>query len=339
MSTANGGLSRLNVLIVGCGNIAGGFDQGRSINDLPYTHAGAYIRDGRFKMAVCVEPDDSRRARFMEAWGIQAGFRSIDEILDSGYRFDVISICSPTTCHAHDLEIALCLKPKLIFCEKPITTSLVDTERLVMECHKANILLAVNYTRRWDPDILKLRTDILSGKWGQLRLVIGLYNKGILNNGSHMLDLLHLLVGHMEIIKVGKPILDFFPNDPSVPVWLEGANGLPVHLVCGHAEDYAIFELQMVFSQGVLTMEDGGLFWRERRAVNSETFKGYRMLDAGIRRTGGDTSAMCGAVDNIYRAVMQGDTLSSTGESALVAQRACEQIRHLPPDPQNFLHH
>lgn len=321
------GLNPLNVLIVGCGNIAGGFDRGRSIDELPYTHAGAYERDGRFKMTVSVEPDDKRRAEFMAAWGIQTGFRSIDEILDSGYRFDVVSICSPSTCHAHDLEIALRLKPRLIFCEKPVTTSLAETERLVGECGNAHIPLAVNYSRRWDPEILKLRADMLAGKWGQLRSVIGLYNKGVLNNGSHMLDLLHLLVGRMEIVKVGKPIRDFSPDDPTVPVWLEGEGGLPVHLVCGHAEDYAIFELQMVFSQGVLTIEDGGLFWRERRAESSEAFKGYRMLDAGVRRAGGDASAMCGAVDNIYQAITRGDELASTGESALVTQRVCERIK------------
>lgn len=326
-SAANGSSGSLSVLIVGCGNIAGRFDEGRSPGDLPYTHAGAYISDGRFNITACIDPDNSRRADFMEAWGVPAGFRSIDEALCPDSQFDVISICSPTTYHEHDLEIALHLNPKLIFCEKPVTTSLAETERLVAKCGNAHILLAVNYTRRWDPNILKLRTDMLAGKWGQLRSVTGLYNKGILNNGSHMLDLLHLLVGHMEIVKVGKPIFDFFSNDPTVPVWLEDAQGVPVLLNCARAGDYAVFELQLVFSLGVLTMEDGGLFWRERCVVNSKAFKGYRVLEEGIRRAGGDALAMCGAVDNIYRTIIQGAPLASTGESALAAQRVCEQIK------------
>ena len=319
----------LHVLIVGCGNIAGVFDQGRPFSDLPLTHAGAYARDGRFKLVVCIEPDDNRRAEFMAAWDVPVGFRSIEEILDSDYRFDVISICSPTNCHAHDLEIALRLKPKLIFCEKPVTTSLAETERLVEECCKNNILLAVNYSRRFDPDVTKLKTDMLAGRWGQLRSIVGCYNKGILNNGSHMLDLLNLLVGPMDIVKVGKPITDFFPNDPTVPVWLEKSNGLPVHLVCGHAEDYAIFELRLVFSHGELTMEEGGMFWRERRAKDSTTFKGYRVLDDGVRRAGEYPRSMLQAVENIYQAITQGRPLASTGESALVAQRLCEKIKHL----------
>lgn len=326
MTTATVTPYPLRVLIVGCGNIAGGFDLGRAPDYLPYTHAGAYIRDGRFTLAACVEPDDHRRREFMAAWGVPVGLRSIDELVDSAYRFDVVSICSPTACHAHDLETALRLEPRLLFCEKPVTTSLAETERFVDACRKGNIPLAVNYTRRWDPAIAKLQAAINAGLWGQLRSVIGLYNKGILNNGSHLLDLLLLLVGSMDIVSVGKPVLDYLPNDPTIPVWLEGNQGVPVHLVCAHAEDYAVFELQLIFSRGVLSMEEGGMSWRERGVTDSDTFKGYRKLEEGVHRAGEYPHAMLKAVGNIYRAVNQGEPLASTGDSALAAQRLCEQV-------------
>ena len=320
-------MALLRALIVGCGNIAGGFDQGRPPGYLPYTHAGAFVRDGRFSIAACVEPDEYRRSKFMADWGVPIGFRSSDEIIVSEGQFDVISICSPTTYHAQDLNIALSLKPKLIFCEKPVTISVVETEGFVAACGKASIPLAVNYTRRWDPDIAKLRTDMREGQWGQLRTVVGIYNKGILNNGSHMLDLLHALVGPMEIVRVGMPVHDFSPNDPTIPVWLTGNEGVPIHLASAHAGDYVVFELQLVFSHGILTMEEGGLFWRERRAMDSATFKGYRTLEGGVRRVGEYPHAMLQAVDNIYRTIKRGDPLASTGESALAAQRVCEKVR------------
>ena len=318
----------LAVLVVGCGNIAGVFDQNQSGSNFPYTHAGAYSRDERFNLTACVEPNDDHRINFMNVWGIPTGFHTITDV-NAGHRFDVISICSPSDCHAYDIEIALQLKPKLIFCEKPITTSLPETEELVDECHKHNILLAVNYSRRFDPDILKLKVDMQAGRWGQLRSVVGYYNKGILNNGSHMIDLLHLLVGEMEVVKVGKPIQDFTQNDPTVPVWLEDQQGVSVYLACGHAEDYSIFELQFVFSRGVLTMEGGGLFWRERHVVDSETFKGYRVLNEGLRRAGEYPRVMLQAIDNIYWAITKGVPLISTGGSALEAQRLCEQVKNI----------
>lgn len=166
MSAASTASTPLRVLIVGCGNIAGGFDLGRSAGYLPYTHTGAYTRDGRFDLAACVEPDDKRRSDFMAAWGVSTGFRSIEEALGSGNQFDVISICSPTDCHAHDLETALRLQPKLIFCEKPLTTSAAESKRLVAECAQLNIPLAVNYTRRWDADVSKLQADMQAGRRG-----------------------------------------------------------------------------------------------------------------------------------------------------------------------------
>ena len=43
MTNTNSELDPLRVLIVGCGNIAGGFDQGRDLTCFPYTHAGLMI--------------------------------------------------------------------------------------------------------------------------------------------------------------------------------------------------------------------------------------------------------------------------------------------------------
>lgn len=319
----------LKVLIVGCGNIAGGFDEGRPQGYLPYTHAGAYSIDSRFHITACVEPDENRRNKFMKAWKVEKGFNSIDDVMALNEKFDVISICSPTTSHANDLEVILNLKPKVIFCEKPVTPSLAETKKIIDECSKENISLAINYTRRWDPDISKLQKEIQEGKWGQLRSVIGIYNKGILNNGSHMFDLLHLLVGPIDIIKVGKPVDDYFQDDPTVPVWLEDNNGLPIYLACGHAEDYSLFELQLIFSHGVLTMEEGGMYWYERRAIKSSSFKGYQTLAEGVRRPGHYPHAMLNAIDNIYSAINNGDSLASTGETALFAQRLCEEVKQL----------
>lgn len=321
-------MSRVRALIVGCGNIAGRFDTAKEDSvESPLTHAGAYSRDGRFEIAGCVEPDDDRRQAFMKDWGIALGFRSIDEVRESAMKFDVISICTPTQCHAHDLQVSLLLKPKLIFCEKPVTNSAMQTERLVREFLESKIPLAVNYTRRWDQSVSELRDGIQQGRWGRLRSVVGYYNKGLLNNGSHMLDLLHLLLGPLSIVKIGKPVDDYSPQDLSIPVWLEAIDGLPVMLACGHAADFALFELQLVFANAIISMEEGGLFWRERSAAASSTFAGYRVLDEGVRRAGEYSRAMLGSINNIFGAISHGQALASTGETALATQCLCEQIR------------
>jgi predicted dehydrogenase len=329
MRTSNEHLNVLKVLIVGCGNIAGRFDMNRDFSDFPYTHAGAYARDNRFKILACVEPDVLKRNDFMSHWNILVGFSSINEVLGSGLEFDVISICSPTSNHAHDIEFSLGLAPKLIFCEKPITSSLIESERLVKKCKAANVILAVNQSRRWDPKLSELKVKMLSGQMGTLRSIIGIYNKGVLNNGSHMLDLLNFLIGPVKIKYVGTPIYDFSPEDPTIPAVLETESDVPIYMACAHAKDYAVFELQLIFSKGVISMEEGGMLWSERDVVASKKFKGYMNLDHRINHEGKFSQSMINALDNIYHAISHGGSLNSTGESALLSQRVCEEIKFL----------
>ncbi|MCF7970950.1 MAG: Gfo/Idh/MocA family oxidoreductase [Methylococcaceae bacterium] len=320
---------KLTVLIVGCGNIAGRFDEQRSPESLPYTHAGAYRQDGRFEVLACVDPDAQRRQAFMQYWSVDQGFAAIEDAVSAGYAYDVISLCSPSSAHFQDLQTVIRLKPKLIFCEKPVTYSVQDTEKIIAACAASNILLLVNYTRTWDPAVIRLKANIATGLWGELRAITGLYNKGILNNGSHMLDLLYFLLGSMTVLKVGRPVFDFFSDDPTVSVFLEDSHGLPIHLVAGHAEDYAVFELQLVFSKGILVMEEGGLSWRERGVEDNAIIQGYRRLTEGHFRQGEYGQAMLGAVDHIYHAINSGAKLLKSGEQALKVQRLCEQIKQV----------
>lgn len=315
-----------SVLIVGCGNIAGGFDKDRSAADTPFTHAGAYRRHRGFALQACVEPDAAKRLGFMRHWAVAQGFATLAQAAAAGVRTDIVSICSPTEHHHQDVLAALALRPRLIFCEKPVTASVAATEDLVARCAAAGVLLAVNYTRRWDPEVRRQAGLLSSGAWGALRAVTGIYTKGLLNNGSHMLDLLHLLLGDLRVCHAGLPRSDYLQSDPSIPAMLESGAGVPVMLNVGHAADFSVFELQLITERAVLAMEEGGLRWRIRAAVESQTFRGYRALGAERIEAGGLGSATLAAVGQIHDVLSHGGALASTGENALQAQRLCERI-------------
>ncbi|GIZ51295.1 Gfo/Idh/MocA family protein [Noviherbaspirillum aridicola] len=317
----------LQVLIVGCGNIAGGFDASRPADAAPLTHAGAYSRHPGFRLAACVEPDGERRQTFAGRWNVPEGHADLDALAHRAGEFGVISICSPTPCHAAQLEAALRLRPRAIFCEKPVTTTLEQTEYWVNACDEAGVLLAVNHTRRWDPEVVRLKQALRAGELGPLRSIVGHYNKGILNNGGHMVDLLMYLVGPMALLTTASLAHDFWPDDPTIAALLRTADGIPVYLNPADARDFAFFELEIVTATGILRMEDGGMQWRERKAIDSPHFRGYRALDGGARRDGGYPGAMTSAVSNLYDALRSGADLASSGRSALEAQRLCAAIR------------
>ena len=237
----------IKTLIIGCGNIAGGFDIVQS--SLPSTHAGAYRHHGKFDIVACVDPNKITLEQFATNWAVKHAFLNMEEVQASGLDFDVVSICSPTSFHYKNICEALKLKPKLIFCEKPLANTLKEALDIKKMCEQTNVKLAVNHTRRWDPKIIELRNEIAKGELGKIRSVVGYYNKGVLNNGSHMIDLLLNLFGSLNVVKNISAVNDFFKNDPTVSALLDTNFGLPVHLVAAHAADYTLFELEIISSK------------------------------------------------------------------------------------------
>lgn len=314
-----------DVLVVGCGAIAGGYDAERGSDSLPLTHAAAFTRHGGFRLAGCIDPDAERRNAFARRWGGAEAFADIKAA--AARPVDVVSICSPTSCHAEHVEAALELNPKLIFCEKPLTSELADARRLIEACDASGVLLAVNHTRRWAPDIISLRDALARKETGEIRAVSCTYNKGILNNGVHMVDLLQFLLGPVHLASTGAPLWDFWDDDPTVPALMKTEKGVSITLGIAHAADYALFEMTILTERATLTMEDGGARWRKRSVIDSKIFPGYRSLDQGIFYDGTYEEAMSGAIREIHQALSFGHPISSTGRSAVEAQALCSMIR------------
>lgn len=317
----------LDVLIVGCGRIAGGFDEegGGPVR----SHAGAYRAHGGFRLAACVEPDPERRTAFMAAWDVPQGFATLEEALGSGVAFDVASLCAPTPEHVAALEALLAARPRAVLCEKPVTGDLDATRRLVAAFAEAGVPLAVNHLRRFDGRVRTLKDELAAGDWGAVRSVVGLYNKGVLNNGSHMVDLIHLLFGPVAPVAVAGAREDGVPGDPTVDAVLRLDDGTPVHLVGADARDYAVFELSIVAEAGLLALCDSGFRLVTRRTRPSPRFAGYRDLGDGTVEATGLDEAMVAAVANLHDAVCEGVALWSDGASALAAQETCERLRSM----------
>ena len=321
--------SPLQVLIVGCGQIAGGYDEGVDDLEFPCSHAGGYSKNKNFTMLACVEPDDSKRLAFMETWGVHKGFRHLEEVINANLVFDVISICSPTALHYQHTLLALRLAPKLIFCEKPITSSANETKIILERCNAAKVVLMVNYTRRWDPEISKLKRLMVDKFYGELRSVVGYYNKGIFNTGSHFIDLLHHLLGDLQVVAALEGFVDFSVDDPTISVLLQSEQNIPIHLVAGNAKDFALFEMQFIFANCILNMCESGIYWCKREIVNSTRFAGYRNPDVGVEFKGGYKKSITLALENIYQTLTADAEIACTGVDAYRAQVVCEKIIQL----------
>lgn len=330
---------KFKVLIIGCGNMAGGYDWHQQDEALPLGHAKAFSQHGGFEVTSCIEPNTAQREAFQSRWQVPHGFAAWQDLPQKEGAFDVVSICSPTNVHEYDIQAALAHKPKLIFCEKPVTSHVAHTMQALTDCAEQQVLLAVNHSRRWSPEVLQLKQQLTQGQHGAVRSVSAVYNKGMLNNGSHMVDLLLNLFGPLHINYVGQAVYDYSDTDPSVDAILQTADGVPIQLNLAHAHDYSLFEMQIVTEKGVISMEDGGARWRFRTAIPSAQLPGYHFLNQGEWIAQEGSSALRNAVVNLYDALTQGVALACTGIHALQAQTLCEQIQQQAqakwPQPQD----
>jgi len=315
------------VLIIGCGAIAGGYDADRSPNDWPLSHAGAIARDDRFELVACVDPDEAARKAFTERWGVLVSVPSLEALNASPGDFDVVVIASPTAFHAEHLEAARALKPRIVFCEKPMAADF-DASLGHLEAYRnAGIPLAVNYTRRWAPDLVELARD-WHKDWGRLLSAVGTYSKGVVHNGTHLVDLIHMILGPHEVYTVGLAVFDHWENDPSVSalLWHHSFDS-SIHLVAGDSNAFTQFELVLSFEKGEVAIRDGGMRIETRRVIDSPHTAGYRQLGHPESCPGRYQEAMSAAYANIAEAIEAGAPLASDGSTALEAYAVCEQIR------------
>ena len=320
-------MPRPRVMLVGCGNIAGKFDMSRPEDAWPVSQAGAFRRHGGYDLAACVDPDEQARLAFAAHWGIPHHAASLEALQAQAGDFDVIGLCSPTTLHHSHLEAVLPLKPRVIFCEKPLTNSLQESARWEHACAVQGITLVVNYTRQWDPSMVRLVEEVRSGRWGAVRSAVGYYNKGVLNNGGHLVDLLLRLLGPLEVVAATTPVHDHWDNDPTVSGMLRSVQSqVPVCLDAAHAKDYSLFELDLICELGVVRMRNGGMQWEIRHAKANPHFIGYRSLTGGQVHDGDYLQAMTLAVTEIHQHLANGTSIRSTGEHALSIQSICEQL-------------
>lgn len=315
----------LKTLIIGCGNIAGGYDMSATRQGL--THMGAYRQDGRFNVTACVDPDAGARDAFQRAWNIPQGYDDLDGAMRAEGSFDVVSLCSPSPLHAAHLRQIITHSPRAIFCEKPLTGDVDLSRQLIDACARRGILLCVNHLRRWDNVLADHIAELGRGeRFGKIRSVTALYNKGLMNNGSHMADLLLWLFDDLVVVDAPFSTADYSVSDPTVSAILRSSDGTPIFLTPGNAGDFSVFELQFVCERGVVSFEDGCRKIRVRSCIPDPDFAGYTGLDGGETFQSGLNAALRNAVANIYDAVQGHGVLASTGESALRAEMLCRAI-------------
>jgi len=279
-----------NALIIGAGKIASEFDSIKSESIL--THAHAYTKHSDFNLLGFYDIDKEKARLAAKKWNCDC-FEDIDLIKS----VDVVSICTPDNIHLESIKQAIKFNPKLIFLEKPITNNLDDIP-YILDISKT-IPISVNYSRRYVPEFQNLAQRISVGEFGAFLCGSGYYGKGFIHNGSHMIDLLRLLIGNVESVNKISEIKDFYQNDPSIDIDVFFKNNARVSMHAVDCNNFTVFELDLFFEKSRIRILDSGFKVEVYNVVEDKIFEGYRKLQKVEDFSTQLNSAMFNAIDNI----------------------------------------
>jgi len=258
----------LKAAIHGCGRIAGSRDVPSAEGPVT-THAHAFHRLEGVSLAAVSDKTPSRADDFAVRWNVDRAFHALADLLEV-CRPDLLSICSRNAEHVDDLEI--CLRhdhcPAVILAEKPLCLDSNEAARIEAAAADRDVIILVNHSRRFDPLHRELAARIQQGEFGALLGGNAWYYGGWINNGTHMVDTLRMLLGEVgswDSASLSHPGRD---GDPCVDVLLR-FDAAPVRLEGVPESAYQLFEYECRFEKARLRFEHFGSRVRcERVEVN-----------------------------------------------------------------------
>jgi len=315
--------NKYKVLIVGAGRIGALFDNPGSENIL--THANAFCKDERFELLDFVDVDLVKANYAAQRWRCHA-FKDIKEAF-SRYEIDVVVVAVCDDYHYEVLKELVYFSVKLVFAEKPLTRTLKEAAEIVSLYKEKQIPIIVNYSRRFIPEFEILKKEIRDGLYGCYITGFGCYGKGILHNGSHMLDLLRYLIGDIKGFKVESSVFDYYKDDPTVSAILKFNNKSKFFLQEVDCSLFTIFELDLLFEKKRIRIIDSGFKIETYDVKASPIFNGYKNLIKTNEFNTKLNRAMYYAVENIGDYLVNKEKIKCTSHDAYNVMKVCLQIR------------
>ena len=279
-------------VVIGCGFIGSRFNE-TPFFDPRHTHAASYKMHKKTELIGVCDSDPVRAKQAALHWSVKPYSDAAAMLQQTKPAF--VSIASSTASHKDMLELVLQTPSvKSVLCEKPISESASESLKIVDSFRKKNIFFGVNYSRRYNGGFNKVKDMIEKGILGKLQLGHVIYQNGILNNGSHFIDLLRYLVGEISAVRADhEPQAGYTSNLSGI---LEFKNGLRVMLQGTTPDGAAFAEIDIIGTKGRIRTEQSGHCIFHYDLEPSPLFSGYNDF---VR----SKNISDGIMDNTYNAV------------------------------------
>lgn len=306
-------------VIIGAGKIGAEFDTPDSNKIL--SHAHAFLDHAEIILNGFYDVDHKKAVRAAELWGGKA----YQEISDALRDADIVVCCVPDQFHGKVLKDIAAYRPKLVIAEKPVAVSMEEAEE-VRQLYQGKIPLMVNYSRRYICEFEDLKNNLK--KYGRFLKGVGYYGKGILHNGSHMIDLLWYLLGHVEIMAGVTGKIPDLSGDPSVDVTLRINQGV-FSMIAIDSRIVTVFELDLFFEKARIRILEGGKKIEYYEVKESLIYKDYYNYNLIKTVSVDDSAAMQGLAENAVRFLENEEQMKCALEDGISVLHTCMEIRRM----------
>ncbi len=232
------GKNRYRAGIIGCG---------RSGN----LHASSFRNIENVELVACANRGEAKLRDFADRWGIQGRYTDLDEMLRRE-SLDLVSICTKDDEHVEPLLRVAAHRPKGIFCEKPLATSLSEVDAILEACRVAGCKLSVSHSMRFEKNFVLARELATSGELGALRAVhfVGYGMAGDLRgqlHEDHCIDFLRFCAGEPRWVFCYP---DGTPERPGLSGMIQFEEGVTARMTFGGRREYATFQVILECSRG-----------------------------------------------------------------------------------------
>lgn len=290
----------------------------------PYASHAQVLRDHpNFSWRSVVDPDEAALTAARESWAVGETVGALEELADAD-QIEVAILAVPPSPRAAIVERLPGLKAVLV--EKPLGDNNRDAAAFLDLCAQRDIAVQVNLYRRADATMAGLAAGGLTDRIGDVQCVTGIYGNGLANNGTHMIDLVRMLVGEISSVR-GLPGKAGDDNPVAI---MTTADNVPVVLAPLNFSHFRENGLEITGTHGRFDIMLEGLINQFVPVVPSRYAEGERewAIDAPEPVVSTVGEAQWAIYEDLARHLAGQGLLASPGESALQTAYVVDAILH-----------
>ena len=308
------------------GQIGQGYDYDLSYEKYILTHCQAIQAHPNLELVAGIDISHENRKKFKKKFNVPS-FVEISD-LTCIEDVDLVVVATPTEAHLGIVKkIVSILSPKLILIEKPLSILFEEAQEIIRIGKEKRVPIAVNYIREYEPIHRELFEKIKNNELGNPLKVVCWYSKGIINNGSHFVQLLSNFMGSVLDINIINDGRKWNEVDPEPVLEIIYQNGR-TYFIPVEEENYSLFEMEVVGSKGKIKYYNGGSHYDLWHVNTDPVFKNYKKLEAEPITSKTDLNKYQYYVYNNIAEYFEGNSnLYCDGKSALKTAQILDQIQ------------